>query len=595
MELLKLVTLLKAKKSFNGEYLAKCPGHQDRVQSFSFTEKNGTIVFKCFAQCNQTELFQKIKTKYEDTYGKEETKNYKSEEKTITKTIEYVYENEMGEPVLKVERIEFSDGTKTFRQYHRADSGNWEYGRAGKEFAPYNYKNWKDSNVVAIFEGEKCAIVANDFGITSTCIPGGAGAWVDNFAKYFEGKDVIIVPDNDEPGKAFAQTVFSSLATKSNPIIVELPGLEAKEDIVEWIQKGNTIEEFVALAKKIKANPVIGVGFEDEFGDISFIEKIQKDNSQNILPFGISFLDDAWGGILPTDLVVLSAKSGVGKTQMAMGIAKHQLYKGKSVAFFALEAFKKEIGMRMIYSLAVDKYIKTKTEIDPYASWADWVRGEYRIVNAMKKHTEQACAELKEKFGGKFLTHYLQKKFTIDDFEKRFPVIAKQCDLVILDHLHYISRSKDSPSGNEFLGDVMGRLKNLVEEFRVPILLVAHVRKEDTGDRKPVPEAEDIHGSSDIFKIGTKVALLGKPLSGGYDTIHRRQTTYIRVPKDRLGEIPDWMIGKLSFDVTKQSYDPNYDIVSLVKKKDKTGWEEYVVSQKPSWYGRSGRIVNELF
>lgn len=589
MELLKLVALLGARK-FGNEYKARCPGHQETNPSFSFTEKNGKVVFKCFAGCNQEDLFKTIKEKYEAHYGKEEKQVF---EKKEIKTKDYYYPTATNEAGFLARRIDYSDGSKAFRQLHLTGDV-YSSGRGAVEVYPYKLYSWKDSPVVVFVEGEKCADALIELGIDATCIPGGVNGWRPEYAKHFAGKDVVIVPDNDTPGREFSHEVLCELAANANPFILELPNLENKEDVYDWIQKGGTEEEFYKLAKHAKKNSIIGAGFEDEFSDSGFIEKIQKNNSEKIIPFGVPFLDDAWGGILPTDLCVLSAKSGVGKTQMAMNITKNLLLRGKSVAFFALEAFNKEIGMRMIYSLAVDKYIKRKSSDQPYCSWADWVRGEPRIKLAMKPYVDEAVIEVKEKFGGKFFTHYLQKKFTIDDFEARFPMISKQSDLVVLDHLHYISRGKDAPAGHEFLSDVMGRMKNLVEEFRTPILLIAHVRKEDTADRKPVPDAEDLHGSSDIFKIGTKVAIIGKPLNTGYDPTNRRQETYIKIPKDRLGEIPEWMIGKMMFDISAQKYLDDYELIGLFKKKQGE-WEERNVTAKPHWFGRSKRIQEEMW
>lgn len=590
MELSNLVTLLKGKKSHNGEYLASCPGHKDKEPSFSFTEKNGTIVFKCFAGCDQKTLFMAIKQKYEEAYGKAEPK--KLQEKKSEKITDYVYQDADGVDVFKVERTDFDDGSKTCKMLHY--NSGWQYGKGNVSIAPYNYNQWKDSTFVIFVEGEKCAEAAKIFGDEVTCIPGGTQGWKEEYVDYFNGKDVFIIPDNDDVGREFSQKVFSAIIEKSNPHIVELPGLEHKEDIVEWIEKGHDVEEFMALLKKSKSNPMIGIGFEDEFEDIGFIDQIQKTNSQNIIPFGINFLDDAWGGILPTDLVVLSAKSGAGKTQMAMNIARTLLNKDKCIGFFALEAFKKEIGARMIFAIAIDQYVRLKKPNDPFVCFSDWIRGEGEVVEAIRPFVEAAHAQAKRKYAGKFMTHYLQKKFTIEDLEQRYPILAKSCNLIILDHLHYVSRSHNSPHGNEFLGDVMGRLKNLVEEYRVPLLLIAHVRKEDTGERKPVPEAEDLHGSSDIFKIATKVALLGKPLDGGYNTENRKQTTYIRVAKDRLGEIQDWMIGKVMFDVTKQKYDDDYGIVKIFKTSAKK-WEEAPISTMPRWFNRHRKASNGLF
>lgn len=47
------------------------------------------------------------------------------------------------------------------------------------------------------------------------------------------------------------------------------------------------------LARRAKYEPAKALGLELEFGDEPFVEKIQQSNSRNIIPFGVSFLDDA--------------------------------------------------------------------------------------------------------------------------------------------------------------------------------------------------------------------------------------------------------------------------------------------------------------
>lgn len=575
--------LLKGKKNHNG-FQCKCPCHDDKMASLSIKDGEKDLVVYCHAGCDQQKLFLTIKELYEKHYGHEQ-KPQQFDRRKI-KTTPYTYQDENGQDVFKAERYDYSDETKSFAQFH-FDQNAWKPGRGEKEFCPYQYHAWKAKNVVAIFEGEKCADRARSLGIDSTCIPGGATAWRDSYKKYFAGKDVIVCPDNDPPGLEFAQSVFSSLCDVSNPFIVKLPGLKEKEDVVEWIENGGTKEQFIQLALKAKASPLEAMGFEDEFLNTNFVEEIQKENSRRIIPFGIPFLDDAWGGILPTDLCVLSAKSGSGKTQMAMTIAKNIISSGGKVAFYALEAFKYEIGMRMMYTIAVGNYIRRKNLYDPLASFSDFVRGEPNLVRAMKPFIDEARQFVEKKWAGKFLTHYLKQKFTIEDFEKRFPLIQKHCDLIVLDHLHYISKTQTQNS-NEFLSDAMFRIKDLVLAYKKPVLMIVHVRKEDSQDRKPIPDAEDIHGSSDIFKIGTKVALIGKPLDGGYNADECSQTTYMKIPKDRLGEIQDWMIAKMKFEIKHQAYAEKYDIVKLSKSKDKSWTETELETRKlPSWYGRS--------
>ena len=569
--------LLKGTAAQKGEYLCCCPNHEDKKPSFSVKDiSKGRVAMKCFAGCKQDDLFKKVKELYEAEYGKEEFIRKE------VKTTNYVYQNEKGEDELKIVRVDFNDYTKDFKQMHLSN-GSWSFG-GSTNATPYKHEDWKELSAIVFVEGEKCAEKCWENNIAATCIPGGASAWNERYAKYFSGKDVIIIPDNDSAGEELSGKVYDALISSCQPMIVHLPDLEEKEDIVEWFEKGNTKQNLFDIAIEVKKQPMVGMGLGDEFTNTDYVDQIQDQNAKGKLEFGIPFLDDAWGGLLPDDLCVFASKSGYGKTQQAMNTAKSVVSKGGKVAFFALEAFRNEIGMRAIYTLAVDKYVKQKKHTDPYASFGDWLIGNPRLRSAMKPFTDAAKVEAKEFWGNKFFTYYVDNRFTIDEFEKRFFIMAKNVNLIILDHLHYIAKDPKQ-SAADHISETMSRIKALVNKYHVPVIIISHLRKEDSGERKPVPDSEDLHGSSDIFKIATKVVMFGRPLDGGFNLDTGEQVTYFRSTKDRTGTIKDWQIGKLIFDSNKQVYKDEYEVIKLMRKnKD---WEEIPLAKKLHWQGRS--------
>ena len=85
-------------------------------------------------------------------------------------------------------------------------------------------------------------------GLPATTNPGGAGKWWDGHANYLAGKDVIIFPDNDESGRRHGLQMATSLIGKAKNIkVVDLPGLPAKGDLVDWANVGGTAEQLAAL------------------------------------------------------------------------------------------------------------------------------------------------------------------------------------------------------------------------------------------------------------------------------------------------------------------------------------------------------------
>lgn len=102
--------------------------------------------------------------------------------------------------------------------------------------------------VVFIVEGEKDVNTLRLYGLTATTNIGGAGKWLDEYDPVFVGAHVIILPDNDTPGQAHAETIKQHLTIFAASIqCVNLPGLAPKGDVSDWLNGGNTISDLLAL------------------------------------------------------------------------------------------------------------------------------------------------------------------------------------------------------------------------------------------------------------------------------------------------------------------------------------------------------------
>jgi len=94
-------------------------------------------------------------------------------------------------------------------------------------------------------------------GFLATTNSGGAKNWKAEFSKYFVGRSVVIIPDNDIAGKDHANHVKKHLFGVVSEIkIVELEGLAEKGDISDWIALGHTPEELKDLVFNTPAIPI---------------------------------------------------------------------------------------------------------------------------------------------------------------------------------------------------------------------------------------------------------------------------------------------------------------------------------------------------
>lgn len=93
---------------------------------------------------------------------------------------------------------------------------------------------------VFLVEGEKCVSALAALRLPATCGPDGAKSWtrmhVDDRREPFRGLHVVILPDNDDPGRRHARTVAGDLAAVAASItIVDLPNLPPGGDVADWI------------------------------------------------------------------------------------------------------------------------------------------------------------------------------------------------------------------------------------------------------------------------------------------------------------------------------------------------------------------------
>jgi 5S rRNA maturation endonuclease (ribonuclease M5) len=168
----------------------------------------------------------------------------------------YPYYDAQGHLVFEKLRYE----PKRFVQRRPLGNGRYEYRLDGVEKPLYRLPELLTANEIFVCEGEKdCDNVLAAFAehatgtirIAATTNFAGAGKWRDEDSKYFAGKRVVILPDNDEPGRRHAEIVARSVQKFAVGVkVVALPGLPDKGDVSDWLGAGHSTDELIAEIKK---------------------------------------------------------------------------------------------------------------------------------------------------------------------------------------------------------------------------------------------------------------------------------------------------------------------------------------------------------
>lgn len=296
----------------------------------------------------------------------------------------------------------------------------------------------------------------------------------------------------------------------------------------------------------------------------SFAENLEKErvariaNSVTRMSFGVSYFDDALCGIYANDVVLIGAKSGQGKTELATHIAFTNAARGFRVMYFALEAERCEIERRIKFKFVARNFYANQNRFKGITlRYADWYYAKYGDRLDL---IEQASTMELENINGKFTTIYRESTFyTADDFARHFHALQDKADLFVVDHVHYFD--SDEPNENKALKETMKRLRDCALLAGKAIVLVAHLRKTDKRYSSPVPELEDFHGSSDLGKIATKaIAIAPSPNIPPDGT---KFPTLLKVLKSRVGSDCERYLAQSWFDVSSNSYSHSYELGSI--------------------------------
>lgn len=161
----------------------------------------------------------------------------------------YPYTDENGSLLFEVCRME----PKDFRQRQPDGNGGWSWKTQGVRRVPFQLPKVqaaiRNGDPIFVVEGEKSARRLASLDLVATCSPGGAGKWKPECTKALRGADVIILPDNDAPGRKHAEAVAKALTGMAARVrMLSLTDLPEKGDVWDWLEAGHSPAELMALA-----------------------------------------------------------------------------------------------------------------------------------------------------------------------------------------------------------------------------------------------------------------------------------------------------------------------------------------------------------
>lgn len=244
-----------AKKAADG-WTACCPGHNDRKASLSVKVcDDGKVLLKCHAGCTLATIVTALGLTVADLFPSDGPASHKSTAPAGRSKIIATYPYHDEHRTLLYEAVRYEP--KDFRQRRPGADGGYIWNLDGVRLVPYRLPDLVAAvtagQTVYIAEGEKDVETLRSWGLAATCNPMGAGKWskvADVASEVLRGAGVVILPDDDEPGRKHAEDIAAHLDGVAASVKV-LAHFTGAKDVTCWKETGGTrekLEEMVAAA-----------------------------------------------------------------------------------------------------------------------------------------------------------------------------------------------------------------------------------------------------------------------------------------------------------------------------------------------------------
>ena len=537
------------KQTRTKEWRGPCPVHNGKDPNFTVDPQTGQAC--CHSQCGRgfdilslemaitCRPFADCKKTVFRLLGRPEPSRDEADIEAI-----YDYTDANGELVYQVVR----KSGKRFSQRRPLSDGRWSWGLGSVKPLPFQAPLVAKSELIAIVEGEKDAKNLTRAGIPATCNNGGAGNFKSDLTLWFSNKRVMILPDNDEPGRKHAMKVAKMLFGAAASIrIMELPDLAEKGDVSDFLAKGGTADQIRELYERTA----------DWTPEWKFTTNVPDENDRYIRTIEQAIveaggLDNFWdlaahdgiptpwprlskklgGGLRPGEVYVIGGNQGSGKTSLALQFVIAALRRRTGVLMFSMEMMHQDVFQRMASIEArVDLLAVRDLQRDGRKLHSDYIESIHRLNESLSELCEYP------------LLVSTKASVTPDFLLKETARIRnrQRVDLVVIDHMQLMATTNSARGDYEKFTAISRATKHVAMELKVPVLLVSQTSRSNATDKRQELDVSDLRGSGAIEEDAAAVMLIYPDKDDMKDALLRQTfshavKTWLKLGKNRYGE-----------------------------------------------------------
>ena len=234
--------------------------------------------------------------------------------------------------------------------------------------------------------------------------------------------------------------------------------LDAAEQKIYDIRQGRDVRGLVPLSAAISEA-------YDRLGKISGPDKEKYVGART----GFTLLDSITSGLNKSDLIIIAARPGMGKTSFAMNIATNVARRAeKEVVTFNLEMSKEQIATRI---LSTEALVESNTLRNGRISGDDWVKlaTSAGYLSTLPLYIDDTASMTVQKMKAKLRR-------------------TKNLGLVIIDYLQLMESTSRSDNRVTVISEITRQLKVMAKELNVPVILLSQLSRavESRTDKRPM-------------------------------------------------------------------------------------------------------------
>ena len=198
------------------------------------------------------------------------------------------------------------------------------------------------------------------------------------------------------------------------------------------------------------------------------------------LPTGFAMLDQYIGGLNKSDLILLGARPGMGKTAIALNMALTAARKSnKTVVIFQLEMSRSQLATRL---LSAAGFIDSKKLRMGNLTDDDW----------------QKMAEATEDLQKMSIMIDENSGITVPEMKAKCRRLGDQLGLIVIDYLQLMHAPKHTDNRVQEVAEISRSLKIMAKELNVPVLCCCQLSRGPEGRTDKRPMLSDLRESGSI-------------------------------------------------------------------------------------------------